>query len=102
VRTVLALLLIAASAVAGAAPRSPALRAEFQRTHPCPANGLTRGSCPAWQIDHIQPLCAGGRDEMDNLQWLRVDAHKEKTRRDVAACRGHLYRMRPDPEPAAV
>jgi len=77
---------------AHAAGRSSAVRAEFRRTHPCPSTGRLSGACPGWQIDHIQPLCASGADAVDNLQWLALDDHRAKTRRDVAACRGRaLY-----------
>lgn len=80
------------------ADRSRVLRAEFQRLEPCPSTGKIRGPCPGYQVDHIQPLCAGGIDKLDNLQWLAVDPHKEKTRRDVAACFGRVYRP---PKPAS-
>jgi hypothetical protein len=91
VRTTLVALLLV-GAIASAAPRSAAMRAEFQRLNPCPANGATRGTCPNFAVDHIEPLCAGGDDSLVNLQWLSVEAHKDKTRRDVAACRGRVYR----------
>lgn len=72
---------------AQAAERSRALRAEFQRQAPCPANGAKRGACPGWQIDHREALICGGRDELSNLQWLTVEDHKEKTRVEVKLCR---------------
>lgn len=75
------------SATASEKPRNPRAAAEFKRANPCPANGKTRGACPGWEIDHIQPLCANGPDRADNMQWLSKSAHKEKTKRDVAACR---------------
>lgn len=84
----LALLLVCAAI--DAAPRSRAMRAEFQRTNPCPANGNTRGPCPGWQADHILPLCAGGADRADQLQWLTVAEHAAKTRSDVAFCRRYM------------
>lgn len=76
-----------ATASAGALPRSQSARAEFQRSTPCPANGLRRGACPGWQVDHIQALKCGGRDAPDNMQWLTVESHREKTRRDMLGCR---------------
>jgi len=42
--------------------RDPAVRKDFQRTHPCPSNHETSGPCPGWVVDHIVPLCAGGAD----------------------------------------
>lgn len=70
-----------------AAERSPALRAEFMRQQPCPSTGATRGPCPGYQVDHIEALICGGRDEMHNLQWLQVQQHREKTRVEVKLCR---------------
>lgn len=85
VASFLAIALLAGTAES--ADRSPALRAEFQRQHPCPSTGQPRGACPGYQVDHIQALKCGGRDELGNLQWLAVEAHKEKTRRDMRGCR---------------
>lgn len=67
--------------------RSRAVRAEFMRTHPCPANGKTRGACPGWQVDHVTPLKCGGPDAAANMQWLTVQAHKDKTRVEAKDCR---------------
>lgn len=87
---ILAALLCAATVFAG--DRSRIVRAEFQRANPCPANGQKAGPCPGWQVDHIQPLCAGGKDAADNLQWLDTKSHKAKTKRDVAACFGRVHK----------
>jgi hypothetical protein len=70
-----------------ASTRSSALRAEFMRQHPCPSTGATRGPCPGWQVDHIEALICGGRDEVRNMQWLQVQQHREKTRVEVKLCR---------------
>lgn len=67
--------------------RSRAVRAEFMRIHPCPATGRTRGACPGWQVDHITPLKCGGPDAVGNMQWLTVQAHKDKTAREAKSCR---------------
>jgi len=67
--------------------RSSKAKAEFQRLHPCPRNGATRGRCPGYDIDHIEPLCAGGPDVSGNMQWLTLEDHREKTRKDVFRCR---------------
>lgn len=80
-----ALLLLALAVEAG--PRSRALRAEFQRQHPCPATGERTGACPGWEVDHVVALVCGGKDELGNLQWLTVQAHREKTRAEVKLCR---------------
>lgn len=70
-----------------ALPRSSAAKAEFQRANPCPATGGSRGACPGWQIDHIEPLKCGGPDAPANMQWLTVQQHKDKTAREAGKCR---------------
>lgn len=67
--------------------RSQAMRAVFVATHPCPSPEGTKTACPGYQVDHIIAICAGGRDAPENMQWLTVAAHKEKTRSDVQTCR---------------
>src|SRR5450756_2981494 len=54
--------------------RNPAQRAAFLRHHPCPASGRTRGACPGYVVDHIEPLCADGPDNPGNMQWQTVQA----------------------------
>ncbi|MDR1995139.1 HNH endonuclease signature motif containing protein [Azonexus sp.] len=83
---VVAILLIACFHPLAEARSSAAVRA-FKRAAPCPETGVTRGSCHGWQVDHIVPLCAGGADTPSNMQWLAVEDHKAKTRKDVRSCR---------------
>lgn len=83
---------LAAAAIAG--KRSSAVRAEFQRSHPCPVNGATRGKCPGWEIDHVVALCAGGADATTNMQWLTREDHRAKTRLDVMHCRMERQRVK--------
>lgn len=75
--------------------RDPKIRAEFQRLNPCPnkewqirpgTQGGRRGACPGWQVDHIEPLCSGAKDELQNLQWLSVEQHRLKTLVDIQRC----------------
>ena len=82
-----ALALAALTSAAQAADRSRPLRAEFIRGNPCPVTGATRGPCPGWEVDHRVSLCSGGRDALDNLEWITVARHREKTKRDVVICR---------------
>ena len=84
VALLVAALLIAADADA---KRSAQAKYQFQKANPCPVNQAHRGRCPGYDIDHIVPLCAGGPDSPENMQWLAKSAHKEKTRRDVFDCR---------------
>lgn len=90
--SVAALLLGIASALAvampaGAAERSYKTRKAFMLENPCPATGQVKGKCPGWIVDHIVPICAGGRDEPWNLQWQTVEDSKAKDRIEVRECR---------------
>jgi len=67
--------------------RSAAEVLEFKRHNPCPSTGQRRGACPGWQIDHVWPLCSGGPDTLENMQWLTVAEHRIKTRADLRVCR---------------
>jgi hypothetical protein len=60
--------------------RSPAVRREFERTHPCPSTGLPYGRCPNWVVDHVVALECGGPDSVDNMQWQTVTDAKIKDR----------------------
>ena len=80
----LALTLAAQAAFAG--PRSYTAKAEFKRQNPCPETGKPRGKCPGWEIDHVVPLKCNGDDLPSNMQWLTVDDHKAKTRREARLC----------------
>lgn len=80
-------LLLAASFAIPAGERSRAARAAFQRENPCPATGAPRGPCRGWEVDHVVALCAGGADTPANMQWLTIEQHRVKTRRDRLVCR---------------
>jgi hypothetical protein len=64
--------------------RSPAARAEFVRTHPCPTTGMRRGACPGYVVDHIVALCDGGLDDPSNMQWQE---YKESKIKDKTECK---------------
>ena len=72
--------------LADAAERSASAKSEFKRGNPCPSTGRSSGACPGYQIDHRQPLAAGGSDHKSNMQWLSVDQHKAKTRAERQSC----------------
>lgn len=63
----------------------------FRHTNPCPSTDLTRGACPGFEVDHVIPLCAGGPDRRENMQWLSWDDHRFKTVVDVREC--HRLRL---------
>lgn len=60
--------------------RDPRTPRDFMRLHPCPANGAKSGPCPGYIRDHIVPLCKGGRDTVDNMQWQTIAEAKWKDR----------------------
>jgi hypothetical protein len=80
------LALSAAQAVAKT-HRDPAQRAAFVKMHPCPSTGKTRGRCPGYVVDHVMPLCAGGRDQPSNMQWQTQEEAKNKDRKEREMCR---------------
>ncbi|MFA7278613.1 MAG: HNH endonuclease signature motif containing protein [Sterolibacterium sp.] len=84
---VAAILVASVSTIDAKIYRSAAAIAEFKRLQPCPSTGKTRGACPGWQIDHVMPLKCKGDDHHLNMQWLTIQAHKEKTARESAWCR---------------
>jgi len=43
----------------------------------------------ATDLDHIKPLCKGGSNDLDNLQGLCAQCHKDKTAEDF----GHRVRV---------
>lgn len=59
----------------------------FRAEHVCPSTGQHRGACPGYHVDHITPLCAGGPDRPDNMQWITREDHRFKTLVDVKECR---------------
>ena len=64
----LALCMLLAISASAKEYRSPSVKREFQLTHPCPANGRTRGACPGYVKDHVVPLACGGPDAHSNIQ----------------------------------
>lgn len=93
IRAVAAALLLAASVSAvwpahSAQARSSREVAAFKRQSPCPSTGLRRGKCPGYIVDHVHPLCAGGRDHPGNMQWQTVAAAREKDRWERRMCKG--------------
>lgn len=73
-------------AAAGTQRSAPA-RYQFAKENACPATGERRLPCPGWQVDHIVPLKCGGDDAPHNMQWLTIEDHKAKTKREAKWCR---------------
>jgi hypothetical protein len=67
-------------------PRSASAKREFQLTHPCPANGRTKGTCPGYVKDHVNPLACGGPDAPANMQWQTKADAKAKDKWETKGC----------------
>ena len=59
----------------------------FKHHNPCPATGKSKGACPGFVVDHIVPLCAGGRDHPENMQWQTRAESFEKDKEERRQCR---------------
>lgn len=92
---VLALALLLLAAPAHSAERSSAVRAAFQRAHPCPSTGKTTGACPNYVADHRVPRCANGPDTTANLRWSTVEEAlaKDDTERRLCAALRRLEKL---------
>lgn len=77
-RLMVALLVLTMSLPAEA--RSRKVIRDFRKVNPCPSTGLTTGACPNFVVDHLVPLCAGGKDGIPNLAWQEK---RESYRKDV-------------------
>ncbi len=64
----------------GRIKRSRTARADFKRTHPCPATGLTSRGCKGYVIDHRQALKRAGVDDPSNMQWQTKAEARAKDR----------------------
>lgn len=65
--------------------RDPAVRQAFTEQNPCPIVDEKTGKCLA-EVDHKEALCAGGKDEVENLQYLSKEQHRLKTLMDIKRC----------------
>lgn len=87
ISVILGMALLLPLATEARTPRSAAEVLAFKRHNPCPSTQLRRGTCPGYQVDHVQPLCSGGPDVTENMQWLSIQEHRVKTRADLRVCR---------------
>ena len=77
---VLALAMALAPAADARTKRSQSAKVEFKLSHPCPADGATKGPCKGYVIDHRIGLCVGGPDTAQNMRWMTVETAKSKDR----------------------
>lgn len=93
-KNLIAAILIGVFALGVCDARDASVRKEFARQNPCPVTGEPRGACPGYVVDHIEPLCAGGADSIDNMQWQTKQEALEKDKREWRLCR-ELRRSQP-------
>lgn len=68
--------------------RSEEQKKVFKAHNACPSlHSYTLGSCPGYVVDHIWPLCAGGCDNPENMQWQTVKQSRAKDRLERILCR---------------
>lgn len=60
---------------------------KFRSVHPCPSTGRVVGPCPGWVVDHVRPLCDGGRDAPSNMRWQSREDSYQKDKIERAICR---------------
>jgi hypothetical protein len=65
--------------------RSRSVLQAWKHRNPCPSTGLTKGSCPGFDVSHSWPLFCCGPDEAANLSWLPHAVHVE-FHRDLQSC----------------
>lgn len=82
---VAATLMLALPHMAEARSRAPVR--QFVATVPCPSTGETGKKCPGWIVDHKVPLCAGGADDPQNMQWQAVAVSYLKDADERRLCR---------------
>ena len=66
--------------------RSQSAKIEFKASHPCPANGATKGPCKGYVIDHVKPLACGGADKPENMQWQTIADGQAKDKWERIGC----------------
>jgi hypothetical protein len=79
-------LMTSLNAASASEHRPRAVTREFQREHPCPSTGQTRGACPGYRKDHVVPLAWGGPDAVSNLQWQTIADARAKDAWERRAC----------------
>lgn len=71
--------------------RDAALRRDHHLCHPCRLLGYITA---AKAVDHILPKAEGGTDDLENLQAICDDCHREKTAEEAARAQGRAVKPR--------
>lgn len=66
--------------------RDPAQVRLFRKANPCPITNSTKGACHGWVVDHMLPLCAGGKDRPSNMRWQPVKESYVKDAEERKLC----------------
>ena len=62
-----------------AAPVRPSsAKVNFRKANPCPSTGRSSGSCPGYEVEHMNPPACGGADSPGNMQWVQASAARKK------------------------
>jgi hypothetical protein len=60
-------------------PAGPSSAKEnFRKANPCPSTGRSNGSCPGYEVEHMNPPACGGADSPGNMQWVQASAARKK------------------------
>lgn len=66
--------------------RSAKVLRAFVRDNPCPVTGEASTSCPGYRLEHIVPLCLGGKDEVSNIAWVIYEDWRRYANAENTVC----------------
>ncbi len=58
--------------------RPSSAKENFRKANPCPSTGRSSGSCPGYEVEHMNPPACGGADSPGNMQWVPASATRKK------------------------
>ena len=58
--------------------RPSSAKENFRKAYPCPSTGRSSGSCPGYEVEHMNPPACGGADSPGNMQWVQASAARKK------------------------
>ena len=67
--------------------RDPKQEYAFKNANVCPSTGLYGDHpCPGYVVNHKYPLCLGGKDEAQNMEYQEIHASYRSDRLEREAC----------------